>query len=341
MTSFDSYIENLGQGLVLNEQDSADAFDIMMRGAADEAAMARFLTLLAERGETVGEITQAARVMRDKSVKIAAPADAIDCCGTGGDGLHTLNISTAVSLVVAACGVPVAKHGNRSATSRAGAADVLEALGANLTLPPRRLEEALARFDFCFLMAQQHHPAMKHVAAVRKALGRRTIFNLLGPLANPAATKRQLIGVFAPEWQHPMAQALHALGTTRAWVIHGADGLDEISLNADTHVVELADGAIRAFTLTRADFGLPAVSAADIKGGDAAYNAARLRTLLGGGQDSYRHSVLANAAATLMVAQRAGTLKQAVALAAAQIDNGNALKLLDDYIHFSNEESAP
>ncbi len=310
--------------------NTEDAINAMLAGDMPEKDMAAFLTALADRGETVDDIVGAARALRKHVTGLIAPGDAIDVCGTGGDGLHTLNISTAVAFVVAACDVPVAKHGNRSSSSRCGAADVLEKLNVPLDVSFDALEDALDNIGFCFLMAPLHHRAMAHVAPVRRALGRRTVFNLLGPLANPAAVRRQMVGVYAKDRVRPMAEALMALGSTAAWVVHG-DGMDEISLSGPTHVAMLQNGVITETTLTNADFGLPAIAQADITGGDAAVNAKALSELLGGVQSPYRDTVLANAAAALVMTGAAHDLKDGVSRAARALDEGLARDILDDY----------
>lgn len=329
---FDSYIKSLEQGTVLTKEQASNGFEDMVQGRVSDADMGRFLTLLAERGESVEEITAAANVLRSHMKPISAPDGAIDCCGTGGDGLHTLNISTAVALTVAACGVPVAKHGNRAASSKSGAADVLEALGVSLSLPEASLERALHDIGFCFLMAPNHHPAMKHVAGVRKSLGRRTIFNLLGPLLNPARVKRQLVGVPDKKWLHPMAEALKELGSERAWVISAANGMDEISLDGETYVVKLDNGVIKEKVLTPEHFDLPHTTTDQIKGGDASENAQALMDLLNGSVSAYRYMVLANASAALVVAGKAANLRDGASMAAHAIDNGSALNVLNEYI---------
>lgn len=339
MTSLDQSLNNISQGSVLTEKEMESVMRCIMQGDAEDAQIASLLTQLAERGEAVSEITGAARVLRDMAAAIHAPEGALDCCGTGGDGSGTYNISTAVAIVSAACGVPVAKHGNRAASSKSGAADVLEALGVNLDLSKEQLETALQKFNFCFLMAPHHHQAMKHVSAVRKSLGFRTIFNLLGPLANPAGTKFQLIGVFDKKWVHPMAEVLNNLGTKAAWVVHGQDGLDEITTTTATDIAILKNGVITEKTITPADFGLEVAKPDDLKGGDAQENATALRALLEGKQNAYRDIVLANASAVLNIHGKVSDLIDGVALAASNIDNGNALRVLEDYIKFSNEKS--
>ncbi len=280
------------------------------------------------RKPTVAEITGAARAMRAAMRKVDAPPGAIDVCGTGGDGHGTLNVSTAVAFVVAACGVPVAKHGNRSATSRTGAADVLEVLGVPIDLEPDAASEALHRDGFAFLLGPLFHPAMKHVAPVRKELGFRTIFNMLGPISNPAGVKRQLIGVFSKEFIAPMAHVLGKLGTEKAFIVHGTDGLDELALAGVTHAAILENGKISAREFTPEDAGLTRAPLSAIKGGDAAENAAAIVRLLEGEKGAFRDIVLLNAAAALMVADKAKDLKSGVALAAAAIDSGKAKELL-------------
>lgn len=315
----------------LTAEQTEAAIGEMLAGHTAPADIIKFLVTLADRGETVPEIVGAARALRRHVSGIISPPDAIDCCGTGGDGRHTLNISTAVALVVAACGVPVAKHGNRASSSKCGAADVLEALDIPLEVRIEKLEDALAQTKFCFLMAPLHHRAMAHVAAARKSLGRRTIFNLLGPLANPASVRRQMVGVFAPAYIRPMAEALRMLGSKSAWVVHG-DGMDEISLSGPTNIAILGkDGTITEQTLTHASFGLPEVNADDLRGDDADYNAKALAALLNGKRDAYRDTVLANTAAVLAMAGNAPDLLAGVAMAAAAIDEGRALNILNQY----------
>ncbi len=331
-------IDLMTQGAVLSETQASAAFEDMMQGRASDADITRFLTLLHERGETTIEITAAAKSLRRHVIPIMSPPGTIDCCGTGGDGLHSLNISTAVALVVASCGIPVAKHGNRAATSKSGAADVLEALGVNLTLPPKKLEMALRTLNFCFLMAPNHHPAMKHVSAARKSLGHRSIFNLLGPLANPAGARRQLLGVYDKKWLRPMAEVLHQLGTDKAWVVHAANGMDEISLSGETFVAKLDHGKITETIISPYDFNLPQSPPESIKGGDAQENAAALMELLNGTQSAYRDIVLANAAAALVIADNAPDLFTGVKRATIALDNGQTLKLLEQYRDFSREE---
>lgn len=328
-------LAKLRDGQALSEAEMTAAVEQIMAGEATDGQLGAFLMGLAQRGETVDEIVGAAKVMRAKAMPIKAPADAIDCCGTGGDGVGSYNVSTAVALVVAACGVPMAKHGNRAASSKSGAADVLEALGVNLDAPHEQLEEALTQFNFAFLMAPRHHQAMKHVVPVRKSLGFRTIFNLLGPLANPAGTKRQLIGVFDEKWLVPMAEALHRLGTERAWLVHGSDGMDEITVTGPTQIAILDNGQIERHTIIPDDFGLPLHPADDLIGGDAQENAAALSALLNGAPSAYRDIVLANAATILVIAGRSDDWKEVAIQAAHAIDGGHARSVLENYIAFT------
>lgn len=332
-------LHDFSQDTVLTAEEMENIMRDIMSGNVPDENIAALLTILAERGESVAEITGAACVMREMASTIKAPANALDCCGTGGDGSGTYNISTAVALVSAACGVPIAKHGNRAASSKSGAADVLEALGVNLDVPTNKLEQALEEYNFCFLMAPYHHQAMKHVMPVRKALGFRTIFNLLGPLANPAGTKFQLIGVFDKKWLRPVAEVLNNLGTTRAWIVHGHDGLDEITTTTQTDIVILDHGTITEKTISPADFGLKPAQAANLQGGDAQENAAALKGVLNGEKNAYRDIVLANASAVLNIHGQASDLKDGVTKAATVIDNGNALKTLEDYAAFTRSES--
>jgi anthranilate phosphoribosyltransferase len=325
----------IADGRTLDEAQAESAVGEIMAGRASAAQIGAFLTGLRVRGETVAEITGAARAMRAQMVTIASPPGALDCCGTGGDKSGTYNISTAVSFVTAACGVPTAKHGNRAASSRSGAADVLTALGVNVGAPLSVVERALRDTSLCFLFAPNHHPAMKHVGPVRAELGFRTIFNLLGPLSNPAGARHQLLGVFAKEWVEPMAQVLKALGATRAWVVHGGDGLDEITTTAETYVAVLENGEVTKRVLTPEDFGLPRARPEDLKGASAQENAAALREVLDGKRNAYRDIVLANAAAALVVAGKAGDLKSAVAMAAQAIDDGAAKRVLDALVEMT------
>lgn len=323
------------KGQFLSESEMMDCMTKIMEGACDPAQIGAFLMGLSMRAESIEEITGAARVMRDKALPINAPEGAVDCCGTGGDKSGTYNISTAVAIVAAACGVPIAKHGNRSSSSKSGAADVLEALGVNLDVPQEKLEEALRLFNFAFLMAPNHHQAMKHVVPVRRALGVRTIFNILGPLANPAKTKFQLLGVYDRKLILPIASVLRNLGTKNAWVVHGEDGLDEITLTGTTYIARLDNGQIIEDTLRPEDFGLRQCMPADLLGGTPQENAAALRAILSGQKNAYRDIVLANTAAVLMVSGKEQNLTDASRTAAHAVDSGNSLKLLEEYISFT------
>lgn len=321
--------------LPLAADEAAHAFAAILDGKASDEGIARFLGALSERGETDVEIAAAAREMRARLIPIAAPAGAIDVCGTGGDGHHTLNVSTAVSLVVAACEVPVAKHGNRAASSKAGAADTLEALGLDLDRAAETAERSLADIGICFLFAQKHHPSLARLGPLRRSLGRRTIFNLMGPLANPAGVTRQLIGIARPAYVPIYARALAALGTEHAMVVSGDEGLDELSLAGGNDVAEVVGGETIAMRrISAADAGLPSAPVDAIHGGDPAYNAAALRALLQGQHGPYRDAVLLNAAAALMVAGAVDTLAEGVEEAAETIDKGLANALLNCWIAY-------
>ncbi len=332
-------LKKIRNGESLTEEEMAGAIRTIMEGGASEGQTGAFLMGLSQRGETEEEITGAAKILREKVTRIQAPEDAVDCCGTGGDGAGTYNISTGVALVAAACGVPVAKHGNRAASSRSGAADVLEHLGVNLDLPVKALETALRKYNFCFLMAPRHHTAMKHVVPVRRQLGFRTVFNLLGPLANPANTHRQLIGVYDRKWLVPMAGALKRLGSKKALLVHGRDGLDEITLTGPTDIAMLDNGQISEFTVEPADFGLEPVSMQNLKGDDAAYNADALKSVLEGDKSAYRDMIIANTAAVLLVHGSEKDLKKASMRAAKNIDNGKAMEVLNQYINYSQQHN--
>lgn len=320
----------------LDAATAALAFDLLFDADLPEAEVASFLTTLSDRGETATEIAAAARAMRARMIPIVAPANAIDVCGTGGDGHHTLNVSTAVSLVVAAAGVPVAKHGNRAASSKAGAADTLEALGLDLDRAADTAEATLADLGICFLFAQRHHPALRRLGPVRKAIGRRTILNLLGPLANPANVRRQLVGIARPAYVPIYAQALGDLGVDRAMIVSGDEGLDELSLAGGNDVADVSrNGLVAMRRLSAADAGLPHHPIDAIRGGDPAHNAVALRALLQGEPGPYRDAVLLNAAAALMVADAVADLRDGVEQAAETIDAGLANALLNCWITYS------
>lgn len=317
----------------LSPDDASAAFAAMLDGAGTDDNIASFLIALSERGETAGEIAAAAQAMRDRMIPVEAPANAIDVCGTGGDGHHTLNVSTAVSLVVAACGIPVAKHGNRAASSKSGAADTLETLGVDLGISPDTAARQLADLGICFLFAQNHHPALKRLGPIRKAIGRRTIFNLLGPLANPAGVRRQLVGIARPAYVPIYAEAFHMLGTDHAMVVSGDEGLDELSTAGGNDVAEVTPaGTIAMRRIYAADAGLPIHPTEALRGGDPAHNAAALRRLLTGEEGPYRDAVLLNAAAALMVAGEVRDMREGAGEAAEAIDKGLANALLNCWI---------
>ena len=320
----------------LTADEAAHIFGELLSGRAEEDEIKNFLLALSARKPVTSEFVGAVTAMRAQMKAIAAPPLAIDLCGTGGDGLGTLNISTAVSFVVAAAGVAVAKHGNRSMSSKSGAADILEALGVRIDLEPAAAEQTLRETGIVFLFAQTHHPAMRHVAAARRAIGKRTIFNLLGPLANPARVKRQLVGVFAEEWLTPYAEALRALGCERAMVVHGRDGLDELTTTDITYVATLADGVISRSQIAPEDAGLKRAGLAQLQGGVAAENAKALVALFSGEKSAYRDIVLLNAAAALMVAGRAKDILSGMELARHALDNGAARAKLEQLITISN-----
>lgn len=324
-------------GALLTVDQSRAAFDIMMSGDATQAQIGGFLMALRVRGETVDEITGGVTAMRAKMTAIEAPQGAIDVVGTGGDGHDTYNISTATAIVVAGSGVPVAKHGNKAASSRSGAADVLAALGVKLDADMALVQKALCEGGLCFMLAQRHHGAMKNVGGPRVELGTRTIFNLLGPLSNPAGVKRLLVGVFDRAWVEPIAQVLGKLGAVRAWVVHGADGMDELSTTGASFVTELKDGGLRSFEVTPDSVGLERVSLDDLKGGDAETNASAIRALLDGAPGPFRDIVLYNAGAALVVAGRADDHAAGVSMAAAAIDTGAARAKLESLVRITNQ----
>lgn len=329
-------LAKLATGATLAEDEAEAAFDIIMSGDATAAQIGALLMALRVRGETVEEITGAVRVMRAKALSINAPAGAMDIVGTGGDASGTFNISTGAGLVVAAAGVPVAKHGNRALSSKSGAADVLTALGVNIDADMVLVERSIREAGFGFMMAPRHHNAMRHVAGPRVELGTRTIFNILGPLSNPAGVKRQFTGVFAEEWVEPMAQVLGNLGCERAWVVHGSDGLDELTTTGHSVVAELKDGNVRIFKVTPEDAGISRVGSEDLRGGTPEDNARAMRAMLDGEAGPFRDVVLYNAAASLIVAGKSEKLKDGVILAAAAIDSGKARDTLAQLVAITN-----
>ena len=313
----------------LSRSQAEEAFGYLFEGDATPAQIGGFLMALRARGESVSEYAAAAAIMRAHCVPVNAPEGAMDIVGTGGDGKHTLNISTATAFVVAGAGVPVAKHGNRNLSSKSGTADVQAELGINVMVGPEVVEQAIAEAGIGFMMAPIHHPAMKHVGPVRLELGSKTIFNILGPLTNPAGVKRQLTGAFAPDLIHPMAETLQQLGTEKAWLVHGSDGTDEITICGPTAVAALEDGKVRSREIHPEDAGLPVHRFRDIIGGTPQENAVALMDLLNGTQGAYRDAVLLNAAAALVVADKAETLKDGVEMARESIDSGKAKAALE------------
>jgi anthranilate phosphoribosyltransferase len=336
MPDLKSAIARAATGRPFSRGEAEAAFDIIMSGEATPAQIGGFLMALRVRGETVDEIAGAVSVMRAKVLPVVAPPGAIDVVGTGGDGVGTYNISTCAAFVVAGAGVPVAKHGNRALSSRSGAADVLGALGVKIDLAPAAIARCIRDAGIGFMFAPAHHSAMKHVGPARVELGTRTIFNLLGPLANPAGVTRQLVGVFAPEWVQPIAEVLRSLGSESAWVVHGAGGVDEISGSGPTEVAELRDGAVSTFRVEPASLGIALSPIEAIKGGDAVHNAAALRAVLSGQTGPFRDVVLMNAGAALTLAGAAADLAAGVTLAAQVIDDGRAMDRLDTLVAVSN-----
>lgn len=336
---FKAILIRLAAGERLSESDSAAAFDVMMSGNATPSQMGAFLMALRLRGETVEEITGAARTMRAKALPITAPPGAIDTVGTGGDGAGTFNISTAAAIVVAGAGVPVAKHGNRNFSSKSGAADILQALGVNLDAGVGAVQRAMHEANIGFLMAPKYHSAMRHVGPTRVELGTRTIFNLLGPISNPAGAKRQLVGVFASAWVKPVAEVLGKLGSERAWVVHG-EGLDELTTCGTSVVAELNRGKVETFEITPDMAGLKPAKLDDLRGGDPAANAAKLRELLEGAEGPIRDIVLLNAAAALIVAGKVKDLREGVAIGAKSIASGAAKQSLAKLIAITNAPDA-
>jgi len=339
MGDLKTLLGRVAAGERLSEHDAETAFDIMMSGNATPSQMGAFLMGLRVRGESVEEITGAARTMRAKALHVEAPPGAIDTCGTGGDASGTFNISTATALVVAGAGVPVAKHGNRNLSSKCGSADILAALGVNIEADMALVKRSLWEAGIGFLMAPRHHSAMRHVGPTRVELGTRTIFNLLGPLSSPAGARRQLVGVFAPQWVRPMAEVLGKLGSERAWVVHGS-GLDEITTAGSTHVAELKDGTVREFEVTPEAAGLKRVTVAAIHGGTPAENAAAMRALLDGAKGPIRDVVLLNAGAALLVAGKAAELRQGIELAGQSIDRGKAHAALRHMVEITTGQTA-
>ena len=338
---FTALLEKVVRHEDLTAEEAAGAMREVMEGRAAPASLAALLSVLVMKGERPSEIVGFARTMREHAVKVSAPVgEVFDTCGTGGDRSGTFNISSAAAIVIAACGVHVAKHGNRSVSSRCGSADVFEALGVNIAASPSNVERTLRDAGIAFFFAPTFHPSMKHAAQTRRELGIRTAFNLLGPLTNPAGATRQLVGVPRPELTELLARALMMLGSTRAWVVHGADGIDEISTTGHTKVSECRGGAVNTFYVHPADFGLTKSSPAELKGGDAAENAAIIRDMLAGTRGPRRDVVLLNAGVALFVAGRVDTMKEGIACAAAAIDSDAARRRLTKMVEGSHEKAA-
>ena len=332
---FKPLLAKLVDGRILSADEAHAFFAACLRGEPTPAQVAAAVTALRIRGETVEEIAAFATAMREAARTLDHPYDAIDTCGTGGDGQHTFNISTAAALVLAGAGLKVAKHGNRAMSSKSGSSDVLSVLGVNLQAGPEQQRRSLDEAGIAFLFAPAYHGAMRHVGPVRAEIGFRTVFNLLGPLSNPAGARRQVMGVYDPRLLEPLAQVLGRLGATRAWTVHG-QGLDELTTTGETEVAEWKDGAVRRFTVTPEEAGLPRADLDDLRGGDAEENALALRALLDGASGAYRDIVLLNAAAALVVADRAADLAEGAAQAAAVIDDGRAAKALADLVEATN-----
>ena len=333
---FKGLIGKVASGATLTRAEAANAFERMMSGEATPSQMGGLLMALRVRGESIDELTGAVTAMRGKMLRVKAPADAVDIVGTGGDASGSFNISTCAALIAAGAGVPIAKHGNRALSSRCGAADVLMALGVKIDLNAEQVSRCIAEAGIGFMFAPAHHPAMKHVGATRVELGTRTIFNLLGPLSNPAGVKRQMVGVFSRQWIEPLAEVLKNLGSERVWVVHGSDGLGEITTTGPTSVAALENGKVRVFDISPEEVGLSKAKPENLRGGDAEANAAALLDVLKGKKGAFRDVAIINAGAALVVAGRAATLKEGVALATKSVDSGEAEGRLGRLIAVSN-----
>jgi anthranilate phosphoribosyltransferase len=336
MDSFKPYLAKVATGASLTREEARSAFDDLLSGEVTPAQSGAFLMALRVRGEALDEIVGAVAAMRGRMTRVTAPSRAMDIVGTGGDHSGSYNISMLAAMIVAGTGIPVAKHGNRAASSRSGAADVLTALGVKIGLDPAGLERCLAEAGLCFMFAQAHHASMRHVAPVRVELGTRTLFNLLGPLSNPAGVGRQLLGVFSEAWLEPLTQVLKELGSERVWTVHGSDGLDEVTTTGPTHVVALENGTIRRFTVSPDEVGMKTARPEDLKGADPEHNASELRKVLDGTKTPYRDIAILNAAAALVVAGEAADLREGVARAAQSVDSGAAKGVLERLIRASN-----
>ena len=330
-------LNKVASGETLDKTEAENAFDIIMSGDATPSQIGAFLMALRVRGETVEEITAAAHIMRSKAKSISAPKKSIDIVGTGGDGGGTLNISTGAALVTAGCGITIAKHGNRALSSRSGAADVLGALGVNIDCEMTKIEKSIRKAKIGFMMAPRHHSATRHVAGPRVELATRTIFNILGPLSNPAGVNKLLVGVFAREWVEPMAQVLKNLGAERAWVVHGSDGLDELTTTGNSYVSALENGKVTNFQVSPSDADIPIAKAKDLKGGDARDNAEAMTRMLEGEPSAFRNIVIYTAGAALIVAGKVENLKDGAEIAANAIDSGKAKRALEELIIITNE----
>jgi anthranilate phosphoribosyltransferase len=333
---FKTLLAKVAGNTALTRDESALAFDRMMSGEATPSQMGALLMALRVRGETVEEITGAVAAMRAKMLKVEAPPDAIDIVGTGGDAKGSFNISTCAAFIVAGAGVPIAKHGNRALSSKSGAADVLGALGVKIELTPEQVQDCIKEAGIGFMFAPAHHPAMKNVGPTRVELGTRTIFNLLGPLSNPAGVKRQMVGTFSKQWVEPMAQVLKNLGSETVWVAHGADGLDEISISGPTSIAALENGTVRTFEIKPEDIGIKALPHDAVRGGDADTNAATMRSVLKGDKSAFRDVSILNAAAALIVAGKAKTLADGAKIAGHSLDSGAAAARLEKLVAVSN-----
>jgi anthranilate phosphoribosyltransferase len=329
-------LAKVADGATLSREETSAAFATLMSGEATPSQIAGLLMAMRVRGETEDEFAGAVEAMRAKMLTVDAPAGAIDIVGTGGDAKGSLNVSTATSFVVAGCGVKVAKHGNRALSSKSGSADVLKALGVNLELSPGQITDCIEEAGVGFMFAPAHHSAMRHVGPTRTELGTRTIFNLLGPMCNPAGVKRQLLGVFSPRWLITIAKVLGELGSEKVWVVHGG-GYDEVSITGETHVAALENGSVRTFEISPASAGLPVHAESEIAGGDAEFNAAALKAMLMGEKSAFRDMVLLNAAAALVVADRVPDLYSGAEMAIASIAHGHALGVLEKLVKVSNE----
>lgn len=339
MSDLKPFINKVATSAALSQEEAKQAFTIMMSGQATPSQIGAFLMALRVRGETIDEIAGAVQAMRAKMLPVKAPDDVVDIVGTGGDQSGSYNVSTATAFVVAGAGVRVAKHGNRALSSRSGSADALKALGIDIDINAEQIADCIAEAGIGFMFAPTHHSAMRHVGPARVELGTRTIFNILGPLSNPAGATRQLIGVFSPHWLEPVARTLQASGSQSLWVVHG-DGMDEMTTSGETEVVAVKDGKLSHFIVTPEEVGLKRVNKEDLKGGDPEFNAAALKRVLEGEQGAYRDIVLLNAAASFVIADKVATLSEGIDLAKNSIDSGQALVKLQHLISVSNRQEA-